>query len=279
MFKELAPPYIPILNKEQDSFIRNSYFGGASDYYRALGRKLYYYDVNSLYPFAMLKPMPHNLRNHHKDLSNHKLENLFGFFKVEVTTPKNLIYPLLPYKNEGLTIHPTGKFTGVYFSEELKAVEAQGFKIKLISGYEFSKVYLFKDYINSFYNIKKMSIGVERYIAKLHLNTLYGYFGRSFDLMETLIIKNDKIVNISKDHKIKNIYEINNEYSVVLINKKVDSNNSYIKSNVAIASAVTSYARIEMIKIKVYCLKNNIKLFYTDTDSIFTDKPLPKSLI
>ena len=64
----------------------------------------------------------------------------------------------------------------------------------------------------------------------------------------------------------------------MLTNKEFNEN-SFIKSNVAISSAVTSYARIEMLKIKIYCLKNNIKIYYTDTDSIFVDKPLPDYLI
>jgi len=34
-----------------------------------------------------------------------------------------------------------------------------------------------------------------------------------------------------------------------------------------------------MIKIKNYCIKNNIKIYYTDTDSIFIDKPLPSKMI
>jgi len=63
-----------------------------------------------------------------------------------------------------MTIHPTGKFTGIYFSEELKAVKAQGYKIKLISGYEFSKTNLFQRYIEHFYNIKKIAKGAERFI-------------------------------------------------------------------------------------------------------------------
>ena len=41
---------IPILSSVVDSFIRRSYFGGATDYYKAYVEKLYYYDVNSLYP-------------------------------------------------------------------------------------------------------------------------------------------------------------------------------------------------------------------------------------
>lgn len=96
---------ILILNKIQDLFIRKSYIGGSTDFYRKYFKKGYHFDVNSLYPFAMLKPMPFKILNFHSDLSNHSLVNLFGFFKAEIITPKNLIYPLLPYKSEGLTIH------------------------------------------------------------------------------------------------------------------------------------------------------------------------------
>jgi hypothetical protein len=34
-----------------------------------------------------------------------------------------------------------------------------------------------------------------------------------------------------------------------------------------------------MIKIKVLCIELGIKIYYSDTDSIFTDKPLPDYLI
>lgn len=50
----------------------------------------------------------------------------------------------------------------------------------------------------------------------------------------------------------------------------------FVKSNVAIASAVTSYARIEMIKYKTL---PNVILYYTDTDSIFINKELPQELV
>jgi hypothetical protein len=46
--------------------------------------------------------------------------------------------------------------------------------------------------------------------------------------------------------------------------------------NVAIASAITAYARIHMSQFK-----NNphFKLYYTDTDSIYIDRPLPTHLV
>lgn len=196
---------------------------------------------------------------------------------MEVTSPKQLIYPLLINRSDGLAIHPLGKFVGTYFSEELKAVIAAGYKIKLISGYEFSKVNIFTDYINHFYNIKKISKGAERFISKLHLNTLYGYFGRSLDGLDTVIYDKANIDSeLLESGLVKNYYEVDEESMFLIMNGGVSG---FIKSNVAIASAVTSYARVEMMKVKTYCKDNKINIFYTDTDSIFIDKPLPARLI
>ena len=51
------PIYIPSSN--QDAFIRRGYYGGHADTYKPYGDNLYYYDVNSLYPFVMKTfPMP-----------------------------------------------------------------------------------------------------------------------------------------------------------------------------------------------------------------------------
>ena len=47
-----------------------------------------------------------------------------------------------------------------------------------------------------------------------------------------------------------------------------------VKANVAIAAAVTSYARIHMMDLKL-----NYDVCYSDTDSIFTTHPLPDHLI
>lgn len=63
---------------------------------------------------------------------------------------------LLPCKYKGKTIFPTGNWSGTYLSEELKAVLPHGYQFKFIEGYEFNKIDLFTDYVNHFYDKKKI---------------------------------------------------------------------------------------------------------------------------
>ena len=142
-----------ILPYNIDLFIRNAYYGGGTDIYKAYGKNVYYYDVNSLYPYAMLKDMPYNILNNGKmiNLSNRKLNSFFGFALVKIHCPKEMLRPVLPFHLDGKTIYPTGTWEGVYFSEELKAVEKLGYEIALIKGYEFSKTNYFSGYVKTFY--------------------------------------------------------------------------------------------------------------------------------
>jgi len=70
---------------------------------------IYYYDVNSLYPFALMKPMPQELIRKIKIFENDfNLDSFFGFLKVVVNSSKDIKLPLLPCKYNGKTIFPTG---------------------------------------------------------------------------------------------------------------------------------------------------------------------------
>lgn len=285
---------IEILKNSEDTFIRRGYFGGATDYYKAYAKNLYYYDVNSLYPSAMLNPMPGKISQRIRNMNNIKLDDFFGFAFAEITTPDDLLRPLLPYRTEeGKTIFPIGTWKGTYFSEELKAVVKFGYKVKLINGYEFTQVDLFTKYVNHFYMEKKFATGSKRFIAKMHLNQLYGIFGRKQELLETINVKNEDVKHQLYNRIVKTIIEVNDDISTLLVYNNIpwdvvrglnitikNNNNSLkthykqVKTNVAIASAVTAYARIHMIPFKL-----DPGICYTDTDSIFTTTKLDSSKI
>ena len=236
--------------------------------------------------------MPLDIIKHHVNLNLILTEttNLFGFFEAEVRSPYNNNKPMLPFKYEDKTIFPHGTFTGVYFTEEMKDLLKYGYTFKLITGYEFSKADLFSDYVNHFYNIKKNSTGSTRFIAKMHLNQLYGIFGRKLTSIETINIYNKDLEKYLSSRIVKAVIKIDEEKYCLLLNTNIDtkmlkklniffesdltSKFSLIKSNVAIAAAFTSYARTHMIPFKI-----SENTLYTDTDSIFTDKPLDDSLI
>lgn len=277
---------IAILSNQTDKFVRKAYLGGSTDYYKEYAQNVHYYDVNSLYPFAMKMELPNKPINTYKDMSDIKLENFYGFALAEIHCPDNILIPVLPYKDPDTarTIHPKGKWKAVYYSEELKAVSKLGYEIKLIEGTEFSKFRPFDEYIDHFYDLKKNSTGGTRFIAKMQLNQLYGVFGRKQELIKSV---NTKEIEKFAHFNIKTIIDSGAEWSTILIvdrklidltvaTREEDKDYRVVKSNVAIAAAVTANARIVM---QNYKLNAGNSLCYTDTDSIFTTKPLDSDLI
>ena len=219
----------------------------------------------------------------------------FGFIEVEVTCPSNIKIPLLPHKHEGKTIFPRGTWIGVYFSEELYAVMKHGYKVTpLIGGLAISMrgEYIFNEYVKAFYAIKATSKGAQRWIAKMHLNSLYGVFGRKCEINVTSLVKSEDLKSNMVTKLVDRVIPVTDDYSLIRYVNNLDpqiikqlqvefdqlqDNYSRVVNNVAIASAVTAYARIHMMQFKVGDIGDSI--YYTDTDSIFTDKPLPDHMI
>jgi hypothetical protein len=47
-----------ISNRDMWNSIKKGYYGGIAEVYKPYGENLYYYDVNSLYPYTALNDMP-----------------------------------------------------------------------------------------------------------------------------------------------------------------------------------------------------------------------------
>jgi hypothetical protein len=128
----------------------------------------------------------------------------------------------------------------------------------------------------------------------MHLNTLYGIFGKTPDVVQTIILPFDKMLDILKRKIVISVLEISADLVLILLKDslnyqvlkqlkdtfKISNDNetnlnknqfSMVKHNVAIASAVTSYARIHMLQFKN---NPNFDIYYSDTDSIIVNKQL-----
>lgn len=158
---------IPIGACKYNDSIRHAYYGGHVDVYQPLSDKAYYYDINSLYPAAMLQPMPTGIPR--RRLTETK--SFFGIAKYSITAPVGLEVPFLPYRNpeDGQLTFPLGQWMGWYFSEEIRHARAQGYTCEFLHGYEYTRTEgLFSNYVNTLYDMKSTAKDdVERLIAKL----------------------------------------------------------------------------------------------------------------
>jgi hypothetical protein len=100
---------IPIVKGKLYDDIKKSYYGGVTEVYKPYGENLFYYDVNSLYPFVALNPMCGNKYSYIDNFNNTlNLKDLFGFFYCEIETDSNYLGLLPVRRPEGLVM-PLGK--------------------------------------------------------------------------------------------------------------------------------------------------------------------------
>ncbi|KZT15563.1 hypothetical protein NEOLEDRAFT_1081995, partial [Neolentinus lepideus HHB14362 ss-1] len=288
--------YIPSINKIYlFNFIKEGYFGGITDVYIPYGRDLIYIDVNSLYPYAALKPMPGSDCYFIESFEDKglDLDNLFGFFYARVKT-NDLYIGLLPVHKDNRLICPNGEFDGIWTSEELKFAKSKGYEITVIKGYQFNKVNnIFNDFIYDLFNKKRNSSGFLKLIYKSLLNNFLGRFGLNIIKPITQTVNKEKrdyifSTRIVHSHTLLNedkflitytptiSKEICSEHGLDFMKVLEKESKTNIENNldlfkdvsIATAAFVTSYARIFINKIKLEILENGGNIYYSDTDSI-----------
>jgi DNA polymerase type B, organellar and viral len=278
---------IPIINGKVYEFINKSYKGGAVDVYIPSNCNygpVFRYDVNSLYPYVMSRfDMPIGHATYFEGDIFLSEKDPFGFFEVEVETTNYLEHPILLHKSshkmfKDKTIAPLGKWIGVYFSEEIKNAKKYGYKFKVLRGYTFERGHIFKNFVDTFYKLKQCSNRNDSLyvIAKLILNSLYGRFGMSPYKDKHIIIDNKDLYSLMTNYEIISSLDLKNGKQLISYKEKenkYDENENYPISNVsiAVASAVTAYARIFMSQFKN---STKFNLFYSDTDCIDINKKL-----
>ncbi|XP_073313483.1 DNA polymerase-like [Primulina huaijiensis] len=277
------PIHIPTQN--QDTFIRRAYYGGHVDVYKPYGENLYYYDVNSLYPYIMKSyPMPCGVPVWRNNLESVELDSLFGFIEAYVVCPTNISRPFLPYKDQyGTLIFPTGKFIGVFYSEELKFARDLGYEIIPLRGYLFEKKSSpFESFISHLYesrlDAKKRGDEAMTFIYKILMNSLYGRFGMNPESTVTEICDQKRYEELMKKDTFQSAEKLTDHYYIVNYITNFSGSDDDWKpprmSAVQLSAAITACARIHM-----YPHISRPDCYYTDTDSIVLGSPLPEDQI
>lgn len=246
------------ISEEANEFARRSYKGGIT---QAFGDNVgciiegVSYDKNSLYPFVMMNDMPvgdpviyedyeealkdikHPLRLMCLLISEGKIKNgyvpMLGF-------RKKLNYEYLPKFEDKIVYIWENEFNllkEIYDLDDILCLGIHAYK---------SEPNIFRDYINNWINVKivseKQGDNMQRTIAKLMLNSLYGKFGTN----------PNKYCRLPYFENGKLLYKV----------EKVEMNYYYTP----IASYITSLARCELIKAVEL---NRDRFVYCDTDSIY----------
>jgi hypothetical protein len=239
-----------------------SYRGGRTEVFKRGSNdvKVYYYDINSLYPYVMWSNrFPYNFNNGNGRFK-HKQDVDFDYegiarvmLSIEHEIPPLGIKRVVEDKNERL-IFPGGRIVEWFTYPELRYLEDNGWgKVsKVYESYEFRIwCYPFREFIKDMYGYR-LKHKEDKFAYKLFkhiMNSLYGKLGE---------YKSGEIVLLTSD----GIQKIKSE----------DMNKFRKYHNVVWASYVTAYGRLELHKR--FKQAGFSKIYYCDTDSLITSTPM-----
>jgi len=246
---------IKMIKSDLEKEIRTAYFGGNVDIFINEVENCYLYDINSQYSKAMLNDMP--IGDPVLSLENN-LDNIFGFVYGEIICPDEQILrvPFIQYKNPTWKLNtcPRGSFRRLIFSEEIKYALKFGYKMNVEYCYQFKRGKdLFKKYVNDHYSLKSSAKDpVQRTIAKLFLNSLYGRLGIK-DLENAIkFVNKDEAKDLDKNTNVTVISELsNNNYMIRYSGKITDSVRKFYSENSIISDnhKIKLYSKADIKKL------------------------------
>ena len=260
-----------------DSFIREFYYGGRVEIFH-LGmvpaEKLYYYDFTSLYPDMGLKDLPYG---EPVWVDNFDIDKDFGFVQVNVKSKPEFFNktPLHGLKTDGKLVfqHYREGQNIVLFSDELKlGIKSGMYEYQIRGGYVFQKAKIMKSFFEDAFKKKaesKRAMNPAMALTyKILMNSLYGSMGLRVKDRESILIGDADEPIYKYVHEGKFIsHRLHGKYSVMRVLKDIPSTDF----NVAIASAISSYARCRLTSLIWDIQSKGHNVFMCDTDSVITD--------
>ena len=314
---------------------RDAFFGGRTGavslhHQAGPGEKIYYVDVTSLYPWVNKTaryPIGHPEILFEK--ANQNLEEYFGIVLVTILPPRGLYHPVLPVRHGGKLTFPLcmacvreeqpkpllersahcrhtdeqRQLRGTWCTPEIEEAKRRGYiliHIHEVWHFKNTKVGLFKDYVNTWLQIKQESAGWPRWcvteeqkqqyirqyrekegitlnvkenkgrkqVAKLMLNSFWGKFGERTNKSKVLQVKNPhELYNIMTDsaNHVQTLRICTDEVLEIVYRQTDDNAQPSNKTNIFIAAFTTCWARL---KLYSYLHRLQEQVLYYDTDSV-----------
>ena len=315
---------------------RDAFFGGrtgavALHHRVGPGEKIFYVDVTSLYPWVNKSaryPLGHPTLYYEPD--DQDLDSYFGLALVTILPPHGLYHPVLPVRHGGKLTFPLcmacvreeqpkpllersahcthtdqdRQLQGTWCTPEIQEAVTRGYKlVRLHEVWHFkkSKKGLFKDYVNTWLQIKQESAGWPRWcqtpeqkqqykrqykekegitlqnveknpgrkqVAKLMLNSFWGKFGERTNKSKVEQVKQpSQLYRLLTDsaNDIQTIRICTDEVLEVVYKQTIDNDLPNAKTNIFIAAFTTCWARL---KLYSYLHRLQHQVLYYDTDSV-----------
>lgn len=271
-----------------------SYHGGRTEAFKlGVYENIYYYDENSMYPSAMYNLMPTQYittfpSEMQKEIFNInkvddikireflKKKNIYGIYRCIIKTNKN---DLPVFEDNKLKFIKSVKGIEILLHEpEFKYFyESIDYEIIVLDVQLYKSAYIFTEYIDHFKKMKETAKNpTERQFAKNMLNNLYGKFGQKerateiIELDELQVGRHEVIEGIESSEMKLITYDC---YGSFAFRTEILDNTPSTYSFPAVAGAVTSYARLDLLKMINELGRENI--LYCDTDSLMSTVPMP----
>jgi hypothetical protein len=225
-----------------------------------------YFDINSSFPYSMLKPQPGSLIQSHSGLPDHLFQKTSRSYivKANVTVPDCYIPPI-PYRaDSGRLFFPCGKWTGWFTDVDFETLIDEGCKINMIfESKEFEVFYDLADYAQTIYNKRKATEDpFMKILYKYLLNSVYGKLAERPEKKRMWVNPSiDVLSRLNEENYLRDGVFLED---VILPLQHV---------HVPISARITAFSR----KLLYDLLTDSTECYYCDTDGFATTDDFPTS--
>jgi hypothetical protein len=265
-------------------YIGRAYKGGRNELFHrgAIQGPIYVYDFTSLYPYVGTFDLPIGMPTISRISTSQAREAtleltscFFGFVEVRIDyTPRTILPYYGTYKHHSYLFDYLEEEYAIITTIELRRMLELGYKVHIIQLIEYQKGPVLKEMFTTLFRAKREASATndtaKALTAKLAIVSGYGSFGfDKYDRRVLRIYHEDK-----EEHMISRMLSGTAMYrrdksGLLVTNEKIHVHSR--DTNIAIAAFITAYARDLLYSLIVDIEEIGGKVYYCDTDSVFTN--------